>query len=75
MKSSNDIMALVVKQLADIRKEKGLSHETVATHAGIHRTTISLIESGKNQPTLLTLLKITQALECDLGAIISKSQK
>lgn len=72
MKKPETIVKEVVKQLVTIRKEQGLSHETVATRAGIHRSTVSLIEAGKRQPTLLTLLKIAQALKCDFGDVFKK---
>ena len=66
------MVAEIVAELKKIRKSKGLSHEKIADKAGIHRSTISLIESGKNQATLITCLKIADVLECDLGKIITK---
>lgn len=74
MKKPEKIVSNVVDQLVSIRKKKGLSHDKVAARCGLHRSTISLIESGKNQGTLLTLIKIAQALECDLGEILIKAQ-
>lgn len=72
-KLSEKIVASVIKKLLEKRKEKGLSHESVAEIAGVHRSTISLIETRKREPTLLTLLKISNALECDLGQLISSA--
>lgn len=74
MSKPNEIVENVVKALIHARKEQKLSHETVAEKCGLHRTTIGMIESGKNQGTLLTLLKIANALECDLGDLISKAE-
>ncbi len=65
----------VIAALVSERKKRGLSHEKVADMAGIHRTTIGLIEARKREPTLLTLLRMAAALECDLGKIISKAAK
>jgi transcriptional regulator with XRE-family HTH domain len=69
------IVASVVNQLYQIRKEKKLSHEKVAQLSELHRSSISLIEAGKTQATLLTLLKICQALECDLSRLLAKAEK
>ncbi len=69
------IIASVVAQLTLIRRQKGFTHEKVAQLSGLHRSSISLIESGKMQATLLTLLKVCAALECDLSRLLSKAEK
>lgn len=74
-KKQRKIVDLVVSQLLAVRKEKKLSHETVSNLAKLHRSTVSYIESGKAQPTLLTLLKISNALECDLYKMLAKAEK
>ncbi|UUX92534.1 helix-turn-helix domain-containing protein [Methanoplanus endosymbiosus] len=45
----------------DIRLRKGLSQEKLAEKTSLDRTFISLIETGKSSPTLLTILKISGA--------------
>lgn len=67
------IVTAVIEDLHALRKEKGLSHDKVAQKTGLHRTTIGQIEAGKIQPTLLTCLKIAQALDVELGALITKA--
>lgn len=74
-KSPKKIVDSVVSQLLAARKEKKLSHEKVAQLSKLHRSTISLTESRKMQPTLLTLLKIANALECDLSRMLAKAEK
>jgi transcriptional regulator with XRE-family HTH domain len=69
------IVDSVVSQLHQIRKEKKLSHEKVAQLSKLHRSTISLTESRKMQPTLLTLLKISRALDCSLATLLTKAEK
>lgn len=44
------------------RTEKGLSQEALALEAGIQRNYVSLIELGKNQPTVTTVFKLASAL-------------
>jgi transcriptional regulator with XRE-family HTH domain len=74
-KLSKKIVDSVIKRLCEIRKERGYSHDTVAKKAGLHRSTISLIETRKREATLLTLIKISHALECDLGTVILKVER
>ena len=74
-KFSENVVNFVVQELSAIRKQKNVSHENVAKLTGLHRSTISLIESRKREPTLLTLLRISHALETDLGALITRAEK
>ena len=73
-KLSEEIVELVVSQIADARKKKGLSHERVAELSGLNRSTISLIESSKRQPTLLSCIRICRALGIKLSDLLAKSQ-
>ena len=38
------------------RRRLGLSQETLAIFAGLHRTEIGLLEQGKREPKLTTIL-------------------
>lgn len=51
------------KILKELRKEKGVSQETLAFESDLDRTYISLLERGLRQPTLATILKLSNALE------------
>ena len=62
--------AQIIADLTTARKAQGLSHETLAAMTKLHRSTISLIESGKREPTLRTLLKIAAALNVKLSDIL-----
>jgi transcriptional regulator with XRE-family HTH domain len=73
-KMSEAIVAAVVARLKEARKEKEWSHDALARKTGLHRSAISLIESGKRQPTLLTCEKIAQALGISLGRIIAEAE-
>jgi transcriptional regulator with XRE-family HTH domain len=48
--------------LVRLRAAAGLSQETVAFRAGIHRTQVSLLEGGERLPRVLTLVKLAGAL-------------
>jgi len=49
--------------LKELRTLKGLTQDDIALECGIDRSFISLIESGKKQPTITTIVSIAAALE------------
>ncbi|MGB1539847.1 MAG: helix-turn-helix domain-containing protein [Rickettsiales bacterium] len=64
----------LVRLLKEERKRKNISHQMLANAAGIHRSTVSLIESGKRTPTITVCLKIAGALELDFAKLMKKAQ-
>lgn len=57
------------------RKEKKYSQQYLADKAGLDRTYISLIERGGRSPTLTTLYKLSNALECETSELIRELEK
>lgn len=51
------------KLVAGLRQRIGLSQEELAERADIHRTYVSQIERGLKSPTIVTLLRLSNALE------------
>lgn len=58
--------------LRELRKEKGLSQEELAHESGLDRTFISLLERGKRQPSLGTIISIAIVLELKASDFIKK---
>lgn len=56
--------------LKELRKEKGLSQEELAHESGLDRTFISLLERGKRQPSLGTIISIANVLELTASEFI-----
>lgn len=50
------------KVLKDIRNQKGLSQERLALKCNLDRTFISLLERGQRQPSLTSILLISESL-------------
>lgn len=59
----------VGKRIQDIRKSKGLSQEKLALNAGIDRTYLAGIESGKRNATIVSLEKVVIALGVEMKDI------
>ena len=57
------------ENLLRIRQARKLSQENLADRAGIHRTQISLLESGRRQPLLETLVRLAGALDVPVEAL------
>ena len=56
-----------IKQL---REEKGMDQKSFAFDCGIGRTQLYMIENGKTNPRLLTLMKIAQGLDISLKELV-----
>jgi len=61
----------IVAVLVDARTQAGHSQRELARRCGLSRTGLSSIESGLAQPTVLSLLKIADALEVELSEVIA----
>jgi transcriptional regulator with XRE-family HTH domain len=64
------ILTELGKKLASKRKLKGLTQEELAHSVGMEKSNYNVIENGKSNPQILTLIKICCALECELGEIL-----
>jgi transcriptional regulator with XRE-family HTH domain len=47
-----------------------ISQETLALRAGVHRTQISLIETGQREPRLETAVRLAGALDISLSELL-----
>lgn len=53
----------LIINLKKIRKDAHLTQEELAKCVGVRRETISQLESGKGNPSLLTVLKVAKVLK------------
>lgn len=69
--SSGDLENTHLKNLGGriraLRLKKAISQEELAEQAGVHRTYVGMIERGEKNLTILSLLKISNALEISLS--------
>ena len=57
------------------RKRRGLSQEKLALDAGVERNYISLIELGRNSPSLRVQFKLSAVLAQSPSALIAQAEE
>lgn len=58
------------KVLRQLREEAGLTQEQLGFEAELRRTYVSILELGQQQPSLTTIIKLAEALNCSPGKLI-----
>lgn len=57
-----DMRALVGRNFARLRREKGLTQEDVEERSGFSQQYLSGLERGRRNPTIITLHELAQAI-------------
>jgi len=73
-KHVNKIVAALIEVITEHRQAQGLTYEQLADRAGIHRTTIGLLERSERSPTLQVVLQLASALGVELSEILSRAE-
>ena len=58
--------------LRQLRLNAGMTQEQLGLEADLRRTYVSILELGRQQPTLTTILKIAAALQTPAAEIVRK---
>jgi len=69
-KTAEIMVSKLVDLLREERKRQDLSYQKLGELSGLHRTTISLIERGKQNPTVSACKKLAVALNVSLAKLI-----
>jgi len=69
------IAANLIKLLREERRKRGLSMNVLAQRSGLSHSIISLVERDLRSPSLDTLLRIAEALDADLGKMITQARE
>lgn len=59
-----EIREMIGQQVAEIRKQRGMTQEELGERAGLSRVSIGKIERGISEPTITNLSQISQVLDC-----------
>jgi transcriptional regulator with XRE-family HTH domain len=71
MASEQEFLKSFGRQLASIRKQKGITQERLADLVEVHRTYIGFIEQGKRNPSIGNIYKISQALKVKMSELVN----
>ena len=64
--SDEEYLIELGKRIKTIRLQKKISQTEIAYRCGFDKSNYNTIESGKRNPTVISLLKIATALEIDI---------
>lgn len=64
----------IAQRVRDLRASRGLSLDALATHCGVSRSMISLIERGESSPTAVLLEKLATGLNVTLASLFDAPQ-
>jgi transcriptional regulator with XRE-family HTH domain len=65
-----DVRRRLGENLKRLRRAKGWSQEEFGERAGLHRTYVSAIERGVQNPTITVVEKLAQTLETTIGELV-----
>jgi transcriptional regulator with XRE-family HTH domain len=68
----DDLYTEIGLRINRLRNKKGLTQEELASNAGLKRTSIVLIEKGKQRLPIDRLYLISAALKCGLSELLPK---
>lgn len=75
MNRPSDLTSKIGAEICKRRKILGLSQEELAFSSGVHRTYVSLLERGCKSPTIITLERISIALDVPLFQLIKAAEQ
>jgi transcriptional regulator with XRE-family HTH domain len=64
----------IARRVRDLRAARGLSLDALATHCGVSRSMISLIERGESSPTAVLLEKLATGLGVVLASLFEEPE-
>lgn len=74
-KSSGEFELPFGVALRRVRLEAGMTQEQLALESGVQRNFISLIETGQNQPTIGTIVKLGRALGMKASELVAEAER
>lgn len=72
MEYRDQILVTFGNILRKYRQDAGLSQEKLALECGLDRTFISLLERGKRQPSIITLLTVAEQLNTKPSVLVAE---
>ena len=67
--SESKYLAAFGKRVAEVRRDKGFTQESLAEKAGVTALTVSYIEQGRQWPRVATLFKLANSLNVQVAEL------
>lgn len=67
--TDRQFLEMLGKRIIELRKSVGLSQSELANIAGMEKSNLSVIENGKSNPQVLTLVRLASAMGVNLKDI------
>jgi transcriptional regulator with XRE-family HTH domain len=71
----NRTLRALANRIKELRDQKGISQEELAHRAGLSRTGMGFLETGKRWPRLDTLMKVADGLNISVDELLKGLQK
>ena len=71
----NRTLRALASRIKELRDQKGISQEELAHRAGLSRTGMGFVETGKRWPRLDTLMKVAQGLNVTVDELLKGLHK
>jgi transcriptional regulator with XRE-family HTH domain len=71
----NRTLRALAKRIKELRDQKGISQEELAHRAGLSRTGMGFLETGKRWPRLDTLMKVADGLNITVDELLKGLHK
>jgi transcriptional regulator with XRE-family HTH domain len=71
MQDHEILLKKIGKKIKELREQKGVSQQTLAYACDFEKSNMSRIESGRTNPTIITLFKIANALSVSLEELVN----
>lgn len=72
---TGELEVAIGQVIRELREAKGLSQEALGFACGRHRTYVSLIERGRNSPSLRAIQMLADALEVQPSELVRRAEK
>jgi transcriptional regulator with XRE-family HTH domain len=72
---NENVPSYLALNLQQLRRLKGLTQEALAEKAGIPRSTLTHLETGASNPSLMNLLAVARALQVSVEELLSRPRR
>ena len=72
---SNRTLRALANRIRELRDQRGISQEELAHRAGLSRTGMGFLETGKRWPRLDTLMKVADGLNITVDELLKGVHK